>query len=360
MHNTNNNADGTYGYQGTSNSAYGAYYFGELDMTLTGTDSVYNAEIDYGRQKQAAWNGGDAVWWGFSMLAHQKWNSDWFGRMGATLRYDYLNDSKNGGGGGGIALGQSNGVDGTNGFGISQACYNNSVANGGNGRLLRRHPSGLDRSLAVLPDRPADPEDGNPSRLGQPRRVPAQRWQLSQEQRYLRGSGGIQLLIGSLHLACNGLLWRPFFMRLLPNGRLAAFHSLYLRKIPCPDAQTGWLPCSADCLIRPARPPPSWCRGYRNFYPFALPSLGSLLYWKLSALWRQAPDHRPEMIPVCCGDAAALRANRQHASVTWLGHASSFIQLAGLNILIDPVLSPRVSPFRHLGPKRQVPAAGSA
>jgi hypothetical protein len=96
-------------------------------MTLTGTDSVYNAEIDYGRQKQAAWNGGDAVWWGFSMLAHQKWNSDWFGRMGATLRYDYLNDSKNGGGGGGIALGQSSGVDGTNGFGISQACYNNSV-----------------------------------------------------------------------------------------------------------------------------------------------------------------------------------------------------------------------------------------
>ncbi|WP_287879823.1 MBL fold metallo-hydrolase [Aquitalea sp.] len=94
--------------------------------------------------------------------------------------------------------------------------------------------------------------------------------------------------------------------------------------------------------------------GYRNLYPFTLPSLGSLLYWKLSALWRQSPDHRPEMIPVCSGDAPALRANQQRASVTWLGHASSFIQLAGLNILIDPVLSPRVSPFRHLGPKRQV------
>ncbi|WP_287879821.1 DUF3138 family protein [Aquitalea sp.] len=135
---TTGNADGTYGYQGTSSSAYSGYYFGELDMTLTGTDSVYNAEIDYGRQKQAAWNGGDAVWWGFSMLAHQKWNSDWFGRMGATLRYDYLNDSKNGGGGGGIALssGTTNGgtnyggVDGTNGFGISQACFNSSTANG--------------------------------------------------------------------------------------------------------------------------------------------------------------------------------------------------------------------------------------
>jgi hypothetical protein len=89
--------------------------------------------------------------------------------------------------------------------------------------------------------------------------------------------------------------------------------------------------------------------GLSQFLPFALPSLGSLLYWKLSALWRQQPDHRPEMIPVCCGDAAALRANRQRASVTWLGHASSFIQLAGLNILIDPVLSPRVSPFAIWG-----------
>lgn len=128
-HSTNDTADGTYGYQGTSNSAYSAYYFGEMDATYTGTDSIYNAEIDYGTQKQAAWNGGDAVWYGFSLLAHQKWTTETFGRMGATLRYDYLNDSKNGGGGGGIALG-SGGVDGTDGFGISQACFNSSSVNG--------------------------------------------------------------------------------------------------------------------------------------------------------------------------------------------------------------------------------------
>ncbi|BBF84793.1 outer membrane protein romA [Aquitalea magnusonii] len=94
--------------------------------------------------------------------------------------------------------------------------------------------------------------------------------------------------------------------------------------------------------------------GYRNLYPFALPSLASLLYWKLSSLWRQPPDHRPEMIPVCAGDAAALRTNRRRPSITWLGHASSFIQLEGMNVLIDPVLSPRVSPFGFVGPKRQV------
>ncbi|PXX48332.1 MULTISPECIES: DUF3138 family protein [Aquitalea] len=128
------NATGTgYGYQGNATSPYSNYYFAELDATYTMTDGVLNAELDYGRQKQAAWNGEDAVWYGFSLLAHQKWTSELFGRMGATLRYDYLNDSKNGGGGGGIALSSGTGyggVDGTNGFGISQACFSNSSVNG--------------------------------------------------------------------------------------------------------------------------------------------------------------------------------------------------------------------------------------
>lgn len=95
--------------------------------------------------------------------------------------------------------------------------------------------------------------------------------------------------------------------------------------------------------------------GYRNLYPFRLPSLGSLLHWKLAQWWRPRPDHRPEMVPLTSGDPAALRANHLRSSVTWLGHASSFVQLAGQNVLIDPALSPRVSPFRHLGPRRQVP-----
>lgn len=43
-------------------------------------------------------------------------------------------------------------------------------------------------------------------------------------------------------------------------------------------------------------------------------------------------------------------------AVTWLGHASFLLHLDGLNILTDPWLSPRASPFRWLfGPKRFVP-----
>lgn len=96
-------------------------------------------------------------------------------------------------------------------------------------------------------------------------------------------------------------------------------------------------------------------RAYRNMYPFSLPSAGQLLAWQLRHWWRPQPAHRPEMIPLTSGEAVALRENRSRSSVSWLGHASSFIQLAGCNILLDPVLSPRVSPFRFLGPRRQVP-----
>ena len=84
-------------------------------------DIQYNAEFDYGRQQNAAWNGGAAQWYGVSLLGHRKWMTDILGKMGATLRYDYLNNSKNGGGGAGVAL-NANGYDGVNGFGVSQAC----------------------------------------------------------------------------------------------------------------------------------------------------------------------------------------------------------------------------------------------
>lgn len=40
--------------------------------------------------------------------------------------------------------------------------------------------------------------------------------------------------------------------------------------------------------------------------------------------------------------------------VTMVGHATVLIQVAGLNILTDPVWSPRTSPFSFIGPKRVV------
>ena len=121
-----------YGPGGQSPSSAGSFFFGELDATYTLADVQYNAEVDFGQQQHAAFNGGDAQWYGVSLLAHRKFTLPVVGRMGATLRYDLLVNSKNGGGGGAIAL-NGQGRDPYNGFGIGADCLANSQANGGLG-----------------------------------------------------------------------------------------------------------------------------------------------------------------------------------------------------------------------------------
>ena len=119
--------DGTYGYQCTASRAFGDKAYIEADLTYATPDRQLNAQIDYGQLQEGAWNGGNASWWGFSLLGHQKWSIDMLGRIGATARFDYLNNARNGGGGGGLYLGTGDiyGTDTVNGFGIDQACLAN-------------------------------------------------------------------------------------------------------------------------------------------------------------------------------------------------------------------------------------------
>lgn len=125
--------DSGYGYQCSSASAYGGKIQGELDLTYQAADVQYNAQVDYGLQKRAAWNGGDAAWWGFSVLAHRKWSTALVGRVGATVRLDYLNNQRNGGGGSGWYLSNEStpGTDTANGFGISPECQASDVDTAG-------------------------------------------------------------------------------------------------------------------------------------------------------------------------------------------------------------------------------------
>ncbi|SCK27977.1 DUF3138 family protein, partial [Vogesella sp. LIG4] len=133
-----------FGAQCTASSPYSNYYFTEVDATYTLADTQYNAELDYGVQKKAAWNGGDARWYGLSLLAHRKFSTELFGRMGVTARYDYLNNSKNGGGGGGIVLDSTSGMDGYNGFGIDPTCLANSANSGFDCKGANRQDIALD------------------------------------------------------------------------------------------------------------------------------------------------------------------------------------------------------------------------
>lgn len=123
-----------FGYQCSSPNAYARKFQMELDLSYLAADVQYNAQVDYGTQNRAAWNGGTAVWWGVSGLAHRRWTTSSLGRMGATLRLDYLNNERNGGGGSGWYLSNevAPGTDGANGFGIAPDCYAADVDGEGN------------------------------------------------------------------------------------------------------------------------------------------------------------------------------------------------------------------------------------
>jgi L-ascorbate metabolism protein UlaG (beta-lactamase superfamily) len=60
----------------------------------------------------------------------------------------------------------------------------------------------------------------------------------------------------------------------------------------------------------------------------------------------------PESVPVAPEPPPPARVDDGSARLTFIGHATVLIQLAGLNILTDPVWSERASPFRFAGPRR--------
>ena len=95
--------------------------------------------------------------------------------------------------------------------------------------------------------------------------------------------------------------------------------------------------------------------GYRNLFPFQQPRLLDVLRWEWQRRRMPVVRHRLERIPRQASELAALNANRDRPSLTWVAHATSFIQLCGKNILIDPVWSRRASPFQWAGPERQLP-----
>ena len=94
--------------------------------------------------------------------------------------------------------------------------------------------------------------------------------------------------------------------------------------------------------------------GQRFFHP-GLPSsdknLLDILRWRL--LEKRTPW--PKSIPTRSG----LRPSAQVEGlrIVAIGHASLLIQVAGSNILLDPVWAERVSPFRRVGPFRHNPPA---
>ncbi|MCW7464753.1 MBL fold metallo-hydrolase [Leptospira levettii] len=59
--------------------------------------------------------------------------------------------------------------------------------------------------------------------------------------------------------------------------------------------------------------------------------------------------------PIVKNDGSLLQKNQSKLSVTWVGHATTLVQIDGVNILTDPIWSERCSPLSFAGPKRYTP-----
>jgi N-acyl-phosphatidylethanolamine-hydrolysing phospholipase D len=83
--------------------------------------------------------------------------------------------------------------------------------------------------------------------------------------------------------------------------------------------------------------------------------------WRVAWSWwreNQPPDPPPGSFPLATPAPArpALGPSGGPAlKITWIGHATALIQIAGLNLLTDPVWSDRSSPVGFAGPHRFVP-----
>lgn len=84
-------------------------------------------------------------------------------------------------------------------------------------------------------------------------------------------------------------------------------------------------------------------------------SVGGYLWLRITGAQATWPDS----VPVTPEPPPPARVDDGSALITFVGHATVLIQVAGLNILTDPVWSDRASPFSFAGPKR-VQAPGVA
>ena len=88
--------------------------------------------------------------------------------------------------------------------------------------------------------------------------------------------------------------------------------------------------------------------GTRFFNPGGTPprGFGDLLKWQFGGNRAKWPD----MVPLAAQAKPAARVD--DLTITMVGHATMLVQIAGLNLLTDPVWSDRASPLAFAGPKR--------
>lgn len=82
------------GFAGAHSRTTRQYDLMEVDAGFTRGDWQLNGQLNYGRERGAAFNGGDSRWWGASALAGYKVTPT----LQLLARFDYISNRRNGGG----------------------------------------------------------------------------------------------------------------------------------------------------------------------------------------------------------------------------------------------------------------------
>ena len=100
---------------------------------------------------------------------------------------------------------------------------------------------------------------------------------------------------------------------------------------------------------------------FKNTYIDAKSRRGDFFRWRFGLGPKEEPALAPETVPAYQPQVVAPDLNclnypdPETIQITWIGHDTFLIQVAGLNILTDPMFSDRASPLNFIGPKRVVP-----
>ena len=94
--------------------------------------------------------------------------------------------------------------------------------------------------------------------------------------------------------------------------------------------------------------------GFRNPWPESEPhGLRAVLRWARERRSRpRAPTPPRNSLPVATPSVVYPCAAEHERFATWIGHSTVLLQVAGLNVLTDPVWSERASPLQWIGPRR--------
>ncbi len=129
--------------------------------------------------------------------------------------------------------------------------------------------------------------------------------------------------------------------------------SAYVRGIMVCCVCMAFLSCSTHSVN--AEKPHHTDNGFTNDHLKEEKGFFSFLKWRWQRWGKDIPSEEDYDFPLAENDPAFLRANREKITLTWIGHATLFLQIGGKNILTDPHFSERASPVQWAGPKRVVP-----